>query len=68
MYRYYLTMRPPAPGAVPRGAVNVDYNEFTATDAGGHVLHILGAVEYDRELTPKEICDYELIEDGEIEV
>lgn len=66
MFRYYCTLRPPAPGAIPGGAVKVDYNEFTAEDAGGHVVHIWGAVEYARELTQKEICDYELIEESAV--
>lgn len=65
MYRYLCTQRPPMPGAIPKGAVNVDYTEFTHEDAGGHTHHVWGAVEYDHELTDKEVEDYELIFDGE---
>ena len=64
-YRYLCTNRPPMPGGVPRGAVHVEYDEYTVEDIGGHVRRVWGAVEYDHKLTDKEIDDYELIEDGE---
>ena len=64
-YRYLCTMRPPMPGGIPKGAIAVSYEETYAEDAGGHLHHIWGAVEYDRELTVEEECDYELIFDGE---
>ena len=53
------------PGGIPRGAVNVEYLDYATEDAGGHVCHVWGAVEYDHELTVEEVCNYELIEDGE---
>ncbi len=62
-YRYLCPERPPMPGGIPKGAVSVDYTEFTYEDTGGGTHHIWGAVEYDRELTDKEIQDYELIPD-----
>ena len=62
--RYLCTQRPPVPGAVPKtGLKNVEYLDRYMEDAGGHVRYIYGAVEYDRELTDKEIDDYELIEE-----
>ena len=64
-YRYLCTQRPPMPGGIPNGAVNVGYTEYTAETPGGHVVHVWGAVEYDRPLTPEEECNYELIFDGE---
>ena len=59
-YRYLCTQRPLMPGGIPRGAVNVDYNEYYHEDNGGHVVYVWGAVEYDHPLTDKEIYDYEL--------
>lgn len=65
MYRYLCTQRPPMPGSIPSGAKSVDYTEFETECPGGHMHHVWGAVEYARELTDKEIEDYELIFDGE---
>ena len=62
MYRYLCTQREPAPGAVPAHPINVDYDQYQTEDPGGHVVYVWGAVEYDRELTQQEICDYELME------
>jgi hypothetical protein len=59
-YRYLCTQRPPAPGAVPSGAVKVDHNEGVFKDAKGRIRRFWGAVEYDHELSAKEACDYEL--------
>lgn len=51
-YKYYLHARPAGPGAVPNGLTRID-----AEDGGGR--H--GAVYYDRELSAKEVSDYELV-------
>jgi len=58
--KYYSRMRPVAPGSYPREGVtnihNFDYREFVEeinSEAWGYI-------EYDRELTEKEIADYEL--------
>lgn len=51
-YKYYLHARPAGPGAVPNGLTRID-----AKDGGGR--H--GAVYYDRELSAKEVSDYELV-------
>ena len=61
-YNYYMTMRPPMPGAQPTmGLVNI-------VDLGGeyisHIEHRAYArLEYNRPLTEKEIDDYELVPD-----
>lgn len=56
-YKYYLHARPAGPGAVPNGLTRID-----AGDGGDRY----GAVYYDRELSAKEVSDYELVpaEDG----
>ena len=57
IYRYATLMRPPSPGAFPRaGICEVSFDEGTAPS--GH--HYWGWCEYDRELSEKEIYDYEL--------
>ena len=50
-YKYYLDRRPAGPGAIPKGSARID-----ATDKGGRY----GAVYYDRELSSKDVLDYEL--------
>jgi len=59
MYRYYLTKRPAAPGAIPSGAANIH-----SYGANGTSFDRLGTVwsyaEYERELTPEEVSSYEL--------
>lgn len=61
-YRYYCPARPPVPGAIPRGVIRVE-----CADEDGYMVdeeryshQCWGFVEYDRELTQKEIDDYEL--------
>ena len=55
--RYLFLMRPPMPGAFPReGLQEIGYDEGFAPS--GH--HVWGWAEYNRELTEKEIRDYEL--------
>jgi len=61
MYSYYMTQRPPQIGAMPRkGLVEID--EFD----GKPFIEEIGwdawaKITYDRELTPDEVSDYELI-------
>ncbi len=58
-YGYYTLYRPPMPGAIPRGAVEMeclDDNPY-AEDIRHNVW---GKVWYDRPLTDQEIRDYEL--------
>jgi hypothetical protein len=53
---------------VPRGAIRVEYADEDGymVDEEGHVYEAWGFVEYDRQLTEKEIDDYELdaVNDG----
>lgn len=60
LYRYYSRLRPVSPGTYPaRGAkeiVNFDSREWVE-DVG---CRAWGYIEYDRELTPDEIDEYEL--------
>ena len=59
LYRYYLTQRPPAPGAIPRGSKNtVSFDTKQEVDG----LEVWGYVEYDKPLTEQQISDYELTE------
>lgn len=50
-HKYYMTQRPLSIGAQPR-----DFTRFDEEDPGGRY----GAIWYDRELTDREIYDYEL--------
>ena len=55
--RYLFLMRPPMPGAFPRdGLQEIGFDE--GQTLSGH--HYWGWAEYDRELTKKEVFDYEL--------
>ena len=56
-YRYYLTQRPPSPGAIPSGSINtVSFDDKQDVDG----LEAWGYVEYDKPLTENQISDYEL--------
>lgn len=63
VHRYYCLQRPPAPGTIPRGVINIEY-----WDARPFVSeinhHAWGYVEYERKLTDAEISDYELAPAG----
>jgi hypothetical protein len=54
-YTYYCRLRPPAPGAIPRGTTSINFNEIVVNDR-----KYWGSVTYDRELTESEIYDYDL--------
>lgn len=60
MPKYYCIMRPPAPGAIPKNAV-----EIRCYAKRRYVPEIdrmaWGWVQYDEELTLDEVADYELI-------
>lgn len=61
MFRYYCPMRPPEPGAIPmNGLLGVYFSDDRAL-VKGCARPVWGWVDYTRELTPKEIDDYELI-------
>lgn len=61
-YRYYCIMRPPMIGGIPNGGLLLEAKAF---DERRYIPAIdrmaWGWLEYDRELTPGEISDYELI-------
>ena len=57
---YYMTQRPPMPGAFPRGIIEI--NEFYPTrEILGVSDHVYAEIGYERELTEQEIHDYELV-------
>ena len=60
-YNYYMTQRPPMPGAMPMdGLMYID--EFVVkTYCEPIECEAYARVTYSRELTAKEISDYELI-------
>ena len=59
LYRYYCRMRPPMPGSVPRDGLDRVYSFDTRESVNG--VEAWGFAEYTRELTEKEIADYELV-------
>ena len=62
IYRYYLIHRPVMIGTVPRGMVGYkNFNHMISVDEIGRTAW--GYVEYDRELTEKEISEYELVKE-----
>jgi SNF2 family DNA or RNA helicase/predicted RNA methylase len=54
VYRYALPMRPPAPGAVPKGFIS--HEQAPDIPEARH-----GVITYDRPLTPDEIKNHELV-------
>lgn len=61
-YRYYCLSRPPIPGAIPRGVVNIKCagDDGRMVDEDGHTHEAWGFVEVERELTDKEVKDFNL--------
>ena len=58
VYRYYCRFRPPMPGGIPRkGLVHTASFDWPQSFNG---ITAWGWAEYDRELTDKEVDDYEL--------
>ncbi len=58
VYRYYCRFRPPFPGAIPReGLTHIADFDYPQSFNG---IGCWGWAEYSRELTDKEIKDYEL--------
>ena len=56
-YRYYLTQRGVAPGCQPSGFTNW---EDTPNGILTNGAKCYGFIEYERELTEREVKDYEL--------
>lgn len=62
MYRYYCIMRPPMIGGLPTGKTLIDARAFPKRIYIPEIDRMVwGWVEYEEELTPQEIADYELI-------
>lgn len=60
LYKYYCIMRPPAPGTIPRGAIEIRmYNERRYIPEIERMAW--GYAVYTRELTYDEIYEHELI-------
>lgn len=61
MYTYFLRMRPPAPGAIPREGLQETY-EYPHPIYDSMDQHLLyGYANYNRKLTQEEIDHYELL-------
>ena len=61
MYSYYMTQRPPMPGAMPEEGL-----EFIDEENRLRFINEIGCdayarLTYNRELTAKEVSDYELV-------
>lgn len=61
-YRYYLTQRPPAPGAVPESVRVRACEDFGGKKYVQRIGEAWGYVEYDHPLTQIQIHSYELVE------
>lgn len=62
LYGYYLTLRGPAPGAMPEGsAAMLTYDERIYHEKV--FARVMGWVGYTRPLTLEEVRDYELVPD-----
>lgn len=58
-YRYWCILRPPMPGGIPRGPVNI--KSFDKREFVKEINHTAwGYVDYERPLTDEEIFKYEL--------
>ena len=59
MHWYYMTQRPPMPGAYPRGVEEIEeYQE--PVEIPGVGSHVYGQIGYRKPLSEKEVLDYEL--------
>ena len=61
-YRYYLTQRPPTPGAVPESRRVRAVEDFGRKRYVQRIGEAYGYVEYDQPLTQIQIHSYELTE------
>lgn len=66
VYRYYTLQRPPAPGAIPPGAVNVgEFYQKSMVDKINRKAW--GFADYPKRLDVQTVHQYELRFGGEIE-
>ena len=65
---YFTLHRPPAPGAIPPGAVDVEIwdrrMKVLGTTDHPQEFYALGEVAYSEPLTAEQIADYELRDDN----
>lgn len=62
MYRYYCIMRPPMIGAIPYGALLLRARAFEERQYVPEIDRMAwGWLEFDKELTPAEVAEYELV-------
>lgn len=62
IYNYYMTQRPPMPGAMPKHDL-VGIQEYKAPMKIPCISdHVYAQIQYSRKLSPEEIRDYELKE------
>ena len=64
MYWYYMTQRPPMPGAYPRGAEAVE-EYLRPVEIPGAGSHVYGRVGYREPLREEDVWAYELTPCGE---
>lgn len=65
MYRYYLTQRPPVPGAVPNKK-GMEVEDYGTKQYVGGGMYAWGRADYPQKLKPEEQYRYELIFEGVI--
>lgn len=54
-YTYYCRLRPPAPGAIPKDTIKINYDNITINNR-----EYWGSVTYNRPLTENEMYNYDL--------
>ena len=64
MNRYYSRLRPIAPGTYPREGVQAITNDDDKSYVDEAGCEAWGHIDYDRELTPEEMNDYDLVPGG----
>lgn len=64
MYRYYLTQRPPVPGAVPNNP-GMEIEDYGIKRYVGGGMHAWGHVDYVDKLKTEVVSQYELVYGGQ---
>lgn len=61
--KYYSTMRPVAPGTCPKSGMMdfINYYDRTEIQTNNGIVRAWSELYYDRELTEREMQDYELL-------
>ena len=63
-YRYYLTQRPPSPGAQPKGFIAMEDYGVRKPLSNGKLAW--GHVDYKEKLTKGQVTEYELKYGGQL--